>query len=457
MKLHFKEQEFQLNAVNAVCALFEGQKIEYSAFTVASTVNMPLMFIDYSMGNRLTLEDSVILENMHRVQDKNHLPRTEDLSGMQFSVEMETGTGKTYVYTRTILELNKRYGFSKFIIVVPSIAIREGVYKSLQTTQEHFAAIYNNPTVRYFIYNSNKLSDIRAFATAANIEIMIINIDAFKKAENVINQQIDRFYGEAAIDYIKKVRPIVIIDEPQSVDNTEKAKDAIASLNPLCVLRYSATHREKINLLYRLTPVDAFEQGLVKQIFVASNKSDINFNKPYVKLLSVSNDSGYSARVELDVRNKSGQTKRKALTVKPNSDLYELSGNRELYQGYIVKGINCEFGSEEIEFGNTEVIKLEQVIGDVDDIELKRVQIRRTIETHLDKELRYYNKGIKVLSLFFVANSVKMIHKQRSKIDPPFYKTGGYFDNQGDFCGYFSFTPTRYVYQKDCPRKRYLS
>ena len=402
MKLQFKEQGFQLEAVDAVCSLFEGQKREYSVFTVASTVNTPLMFPSISIANSITISQDEILKNMQNVQARNHLARTTDLAGMQFSIEMETGTGKTYVYTRTILELNKRYGFTKFIIVVPSIAIREGVYKSLQTTKEHFASIYNNPSVRYFIYNSNKLSDIRTFATASNIEIMIINIDAFKKAENVINQQLDRFFGEAAIDYVKKVHPIVIIDEPQSVDNTDKAKEAIASLNPLCVLRYSATHREKINLLYRLTPVDAYERKLVKQIFVASNKSEINFNKPYIKLISVINDPSFTARLEIDVRNKAGQIKRKTVSVKPNSDLYAVSGNRDLYYGYLVSGIDCEPGNEKIEFSNTESVPLGKAIGDTDDLEIKRVQIRRTIETHLDKELRYLTKGIKVLSLFFI-------------------------------------------------------
>ena len=233
-----------------------------------------------------------MLTNMRAVQKNNLLPQTEDLQGRQFSLEMETGTGKTYVYTKTVYELNRQYGFTKFIIVVPSIAIREGVYKSLQTTQEHFSALYDNTPCRYFIYNSSKLSDVRQFATSTNIEIMIINIDAFRKAENVINQQQDRLNGEAAIRFIQDTNPIVIIDEPQSVDNTQKAKEAIASLNPLCIFRYSATHREKVNLLYRLTPVDAYQMGLVKQICVSSNQATSGFNKPYIKLLSVSNANG---------------------------------------------------------------------------------------------------------------------------------------------------------------------
>ena len=228
-------------------------------------------------------------------------------------MRLETGTGKTYVYTKTIFELNRRYGFTKFIVVVPSVAIREGVYKSFQVTEEHFALQYDSVPCRYFIYNSAKLSDVRQFAASANIEVMIINIDAFKKAENIINQAQDKLNGETAMGFIRDTNPIVIIDEPQSVDNTPKAKEAIASLNPLCVLRYSATHREKINLLYRLTPVDAYQMGLVKQICVSSNQVAGGFNRPYIRLLAVSHENGFRARVELDVRGKDGRVTRKAV------------------------------------------------------------------------------------------------------------------------------------------------
>lgn len=316
---------------------------------------------------------------------------------------METGTGKTYVYTKTVFELNKRFGFTKFIIVVPSVAIREGVYKSFQITQEHFGILYNNVPCRYFIYSSARLSDVRQFATSANIEIMIINIDAFKKAENVINQAQDRLSGESAMRFIRDTCPIVIIDEPQSVDNTSKAKEAIASLNPLCVLRYSATHREKVNLLFRLTPVDAYQMGLVKQISVFSNQVSHGFNKPYIKLLSViKDDKGYRAKVEMDVRGKDGKVARKTVTLKPNADLFVLSGQRELYEGYVVAGIDCTPGYECIEFGNTESLKLHQTIGGIDENIVKRTQILRTIEAHFEKEIRFAKKGIKVLSLFFI-------------------------------------------------------
>ncbi|MCM1135795.1 MAG: DEAD/DEAH box helicase family protein [Clostridium sp.] len=400
MKLKFKQQDFQTDAVNAVCALFDGQQRRTSTFYIEHW--QLELFADIGVSNTISLDDKRMIENMQAVQQKNLLPQTDDLQGRQFSIEMETGTGKTYVYTKTIYELNRLYGFTKFIVVVPSVAIREGVYKSLQTTQEHFSALYDNAPCHYFIYNSSKLSGVRQFATSANIEIMIINIDAFRKAENIINQQQDKLNGDTAISYIRAARPIVIIDEPQSVDNTQKAKDAIASLAPLCVFRYSATHREKINLLYRLTPVDAYQMGLVKQICVSSNQAMGGFNKSYIKLLSVSNEDGFRARVEIDVAGKNGKVSRKALTVKPGADLCKLSGGRDLYEGYVVSGIDCTPGMEQIELSNTNVVRLGKAIGDIDENVVKRMQIRRTIEAHLDKELRYTQKGIKVLSLFFI-------------------------------------------------------
>ena len=402
MKLKFKQQDFQTDAVAAVCALFDGQQKETSTFSMEKSGSQMRLFQDVGVANALYIGDERIIENMQAVQRRHNLPQTAELQGRQFSVEMETGTGKTYVYTKTIYELNRLYGFTKFIIVVPSVAIREGVYKSLQVTQEHFSAIYDNAPCRYFIYNSAKLSDVRQFATSTNIEIMIINIDAFRKAENVINQQQDRLNGDAAIRFIQDTNPIVIIDEPQSVDNTQKAKDAIASLNPLCVFRYSATHRERVNLLYRLTPVDAYQMGLVKQICVSSNQIAGGYNRPYIRLLSVSNENGFRARIEIDIADKDGNVSRKTITVKQDADLYKLSGNRDLYEGYTISGIDCTPGMEQIELSGVDVIRLGKAIGDVDENTMKRAQIRRTIEAHLDKELRYTEKGIKVLSLFFI-------------------------------------------------------
>ena len=401
MKLKFKKQVFQTDAAEAVADLFLGQEKNSTTFDIIEERQAQL-FKEFGTGNSLLIDDDKIIENMHAVQKRNNLPLTDDLEGRNFSVEMETGTGKTYVYIKTIFELNKRYGFTKFIIVVPSVAIREGVYKSFEITKEHFGATYDNVPCRYFIYNSAKLSDVRQFATSANIEIMIINIDAFRKAENVINQEQEKLNGETAMRYIQDTNPIVIIDEPQSVDTTKKAKDAIKQLNPLCILRYSATHKDKLNLLYRLTPVDAYQMGLVKQICVYSNTVENDFNKPYIRLLSVSQENGFTAKIELDIRDKSGKVDRKTKVIKPGTDLFVLSGERDMYEGYTVEGIDCTPSMEAIEFTNAEYVKVGQAIGGVNDAIIKKAQIRRTIETHLNKELMYFDKGIKVLSLFFI-------------------------------------------------------
>lgn len=405
MKLKFKNQEFQTDAVNAVADLFKGQEKASMTFSIAdNSAQMSLLQNEFGFGNKLLLDKETLVSNLQNIQKAHALPQTDIESGkaLPISIEMETGTGKTYVYTKTILELNKRYGFTKFIIVVPSIAIREGVNKSFQITEEHFKNQYDSVPYRYFIYNSAKLSDVRAFATSSNIEIMIINIDAFKKAENIINQEQDKLNGETAMRYIQDTNPVVIIDEPQSVDNTPKAKEAIAMLNPLCVLRYSATHREKQNLVYRLTPVDAYQMGLVKQICVISNSVINDSNKPYIALKSVSNSGGFSAKLEIDVENKDGKVSRKTITVKPGDDLYLKSGHRQLYEGYVVAGIDCTSGYECIEFSNAECLNLGKTIGSVDENIIKRAQIYHTIKTHLEKEIRLFDKGIKVLSLFFI-------------------------------------------------------
>ena len=409
MKLKFKNQQFQTDAASSIVDLFKGQEKLQSTFEITNIESTDLFNQnEFGVSNVVKISKEELLNNMHEIQRKNNLPLTDDIVDengalhLSFSEEMETGTGKTYVYTKTIFELNKRYGFTKFIIVVPSVAIREGVHKSLEVTREHFENQYDNVPCRYFIYNSSKLSDVRQFATSSNIEIMIINIDAFKKAENIINQAQDKLNGETAMKYIQATNPIVIIDEPQSVDNTDKAKEAIASLNPSCVLRYSATHREKINLMYRLTPVDAYQMGLVKQICVSSNEVANDFNKPYVKLLSVSNENGFRAKIELDVEAKGGSVSRKTVTVKPNDDLFLISGERELYDGYAIAGIDCTPGFECIEFSNTETVMLGKSIGSIDENIIKEAQIKKTIRIHLDKELRYRDHGIKVLSLFFI-------------------------------------------------------
>ena len=319
--------------------------------------------------------------------------------------------------------MNKRYGFTKFIIVVPSIAIKEGVHSSLNATKEHFMEKYDNVVYNYFVYDSNHLERIREFATSTNIEIMIINIDAFRKSfdktdaeagkelkANIIHRTSDKLSGNRPIDLISGTNPIVIIDEPQSVDGTKKSKEAIASLNPLCTLRYSATHKELYNLMYRLTPVDAYQENLVKHIEVASITSNEASTKPYVKVMSVSDKKGYSCRLEIYVNNKkTGVIDKKIVTAKTTDDLWELSNEVDYYKdaGYIIDNIDCFPGEESVTFSNGEFLNIGDVLGNVDDAAMKKAQIRQTIEMHLNKELHYVKQGIKVLSLFFIDEVAK--------------------------------------------------
>ena len=419
MKLKFDPNlDFQREAINSITNLFEGQETCLTNFTVAPLKREEgwldgVEQSDLGIGNRLRLLDEDILKNVRAIQLRNGLAPSEVLEGLNFTVEMETGTGKTYVYLRTIFELNRTYGFTKFIIVVPSIAIKEGVYKALQMTEEHFKALYDNTACDYFVYDSQKLGQVRSFATSDNIQIMVINIDAFRKSfddpekeskANIIHRSHDRMTGNKPIEFIQATNPIVIIDEPQSVDTTEKSKAAIRSLNPLCTLRYSATHVDKYNMMYKLDSIDAYERKLVKQIEVASVEIQDAHNKAFIRLLKVDNKkSPITAQVEIDVRQGSGSAKRTKKTVRSGDDLLELSGGRDVYDGYIVEDIYCESGNEYVSFtSKPDIIRLNQSIGDVNENEQKRLQIRKTIEEHLEKEMLLRPRGLKVLSLFFI-------------------------------------------------------
>jgi len=421
MKIQFDPNlDFQKQAIESVAGVFEGQEICQTNFTVAplqytTQQVIPGMENNLGIGNRLKLLPEDIHKNIRKIQLQNGLAPSEKMDSMDFTVEMETGTGKTYVYLRSIFEMNRLYGFTKFIIVVPSIAIKEGVAKSLEITAEHFKELYENVTFDAFVYDSSKLSDVRNFATSPDIQIMVINIDAFRKSftdpekenkANIIHRSHDRMTGAKPIEYIQETNPIVIVDEPQSVDTTSKSKEAIRSLNPLCTLRYSATHIDKHHMLYKLDSVDAYEQKLVKQIEVAGVEVKDGHNKAYIKLLSVNNKkSPITAKIEIDCRMKNGNIKRKAVVVSSGADLLDAkySGGRDIYDGYIIEDIYCEKGNEYISFtSKPEILKLGQAIGEVDPDEYKRLQIRKTIEEHLDKEMRLRPQGIKVLSLFFI-------------------------------------------------------
>ena len=392
MKLHFQSDlAYQKDAIDAVVGLFEGQTADdMDAFELTSDI--PGQF-----PNKLSLSEEQILKNLHEVQAKGELPLSSSLDGMHFSIEMETGTGKTYVYLRTIYELNRQYGFRKFVIVVPSVAIREGVLKNLDITHDHFQNLYDHVPIRYYVYNRNDISQLRGFATGDHIEVLVINIDSFAKDKNVINKRHET--GVKPIQYIQSARPVVIIDEPQNME-TEKRSAAIANLNPLCTLRYSATHRNRYNPVYSLNPIRAYDLGLVKQIEVDSVLEENAFNDSFVVLESIKPaKKSITAKVTIDINGRDGVI-RKTVTVKTGDDLYRLSNEREIYRNrYIVNEIDASNGC--LVFSNGIAIYTGERRDDLHD-EIMKYQIRRTIEEHLRKEQRLNPAGIKVLSLFFI-------------------------------------------------------
>ena len=425
MKLHFEPNlDYQQAAIASVCDLFRGQETCQTTFTVSSqsgsTVfgqgelgldgsfsqgQLGLVQNELSVGNRLTLLDDQLRANLNDIQLRNGLRPSASLVSGDFTVEMETGTGKTYVYLRSIFELNKQYGFTKFVIVVPSIAIKEGVYKTLQITQEHFRNLYTGVPFDFFLYDSSKLGQVRNFATSQHIQVMVITVGAINKQDvNNLYKDSEKTGGEKPIDLIRATRPIIIVDEPQSVDGGLKGqgKEALDKMNPLCTLRYSATHADKHHQVFRLDAVDAYEQKLVKQIEVASASVDGGHNKAYVRLISVSNKANkIRAVLEVDVQ-RATSVSREHITVQAGDDLAQRT-HRPIYEGFLVEDIGCRKGDEYLQLSNQEnPLRIGEAVGGVDEDAMKRQMIRRTIEEHLDKELRFKPLGIKVLSLFFI-------------------------------------------------------
>ena len=416
MKLKFESnQQYQLDAINAAVAIFAGQpKDGDSANRHMDRGRQLSLEATIAKGNSLMLDVAQIIENTHKIQEKNGIEKSETKEsgfsipitfpletsekslkhGMNFSIEMETGTGKTYVYLRTIHELHQHYGWKKFIIVVPSVAIREGVLKNLAITGEHFADLYNKPEMDYYVWDSKKTGQAREFATNDTLQIMVITIDSFAKAQNVMNRQSD--YGRP-LDFIKATRPVVILDEPQNME-TDIRRNAIASLNPLCTLRYSATHKHLYNLLYRLTPVDAYDKGLVKKIEVHSVQSEDNYNDAYINVLSLERQSKTRsfAKIEVDASDEYG-LQRKIIKAFPGDDLEAKTG-RSVYAGYYVESIN--HGDDCVEFSNGKVVYVGQRDESLHDDIIKR-QIELTIDDHFDKQRRL-GSSVKVLSLFFI-------------------------------------------------------
>lgn len=396
MKLEFEANlEYQKTAISAVVELFKGQSKHTAGFNLYSNGNNDPII---AVKNNLDIDKEQIFQNLQEIQEKNGIAKSQSLDSMDFSVEMETGTGKTYVYLRTIYELNAHYGFSKFIIVVPSIAIREGVQKSLEITHAHFQNIYAREPLNYTIYNSKRPVDIKDFAQRNNIEIIVMNIDSFAKDQNVINKINET--GHKLIEYIQATSPVVIIDEPQNME-TEKRKEAIKSLNGLCHLRYSATHKHQYNSVYQLDPAKAYDLGLVKQIEVDSIYSDAAFNDAYVFVGDFKTaKTSCSVKLTIHVNDKVG-VKKKTISAKVGDDLFELSNHREVYKdGYILNEMNVQ--DENITFSNGITLYKGLENGNDAKDDIKRFQIRRTIKEHLAKEAKLSKDGIKVLSLFFI-------------------------------------------------------
>jgi len=433
MKLQFDpNQQFQLDAVNAVADLFEGQPEGAAEFSVVQTGQWEGLFAgqqrsELGLGNQLLLAEDELRANARAVQLRNDIdvatpeaaleawslfdaPAEQTRSCPHFSVEMETGTGKTYVYLRTILELSRRYGFRKFVIVVPSVAIREGVVKNIEITRTHFEALYDNLRFESYVYDAKRVSQLRQFGTSTNVQILIINIDAFRKnftgteaeqKSNVIYKESDKLSGRQPIEFVQAARPIVIIDEPQSVDSTNKAQEAIRALNPLCTLRYSATHRNPYNLVYRLDPVRAFELRLVKQIVVGSAVAEGAANEPFVRLESVDYKKGIKARLRIHKPTANG-VKESSVTAKQGANLFVLSEERPQYKdGFEIAEISAEPGNELVRFSNGRVLRVGETMGGLQE-DVWRVQIQQTVRRHLEKELRLQARGVKVLSLFFI-------------------------------------------------------
>ena len=416
MKLKFNpDLDYQQDAIGSTLALFEGLSPAGNAY------------VERGIANDLHMDQEKLLTNLQQVQEQRYIERSEQLivdddpyDFINYSVEMETGTGKTYVYLRTLFELHREHGLRKFIIVVPSVAIREGVLSSIAMMKSHFRSLYDNVPFDHYVYSSKDLSKVRQFAVANTVQIMVINIQAFQKDAgnvedyneltevqrkklNIIHQELDRMMGRP-IEFIQQVRPVVLIDEPQSVDATPKAKRAIRHLNPLFALRYSATHKNPFNEVYQLGPVKAYEMKLVKQISVSSIQAEHNINDTFIKLLQI----GYvgkakspSASVVIFEEAPNG-TREKQVKLKQGTDLSDHT-NREGYQGYVVDEIYAEPGSEYVRFANNTVLEPEQEQGGVQDDILKE-QIRQTVEEHFKKERNLKKQGlpVKVLSLFFI-------------------------------------------------------
>ncbi len=403
----------QQEAISAAVDLFLGMPLANSPFSLSSLAEGQLLITELGVPNPTPMDEATfrreVLANLQRVQERNDIRASEVLDGMHFSVEMETGTGKTYAYLRTAFELNRAYGFTKFVIVVPSVAIREGVLATIRSMGDHLRGLYLQP-FDAAVYDSRQLRRVRQFATANTIQILVMNIQAFQKdleeddecaggTANVINRAQDRMSGRRPIEFIQATRPVVIVDEPQNMES-DKASAAIERLNPFCTLRYSATHKRTYNLLYRLGPIEAYDRRLVKRIEVASVVADDNLNAAFVRLVRV---DPKKMQAQIRVNHGSGPaTKQKNIWVKKGDDLSVTSDERQEYaNGFIVDDISFRAGAEALDFANGRTVPLGSSSEGFDE-DTRRVQVEETIRQHLDKERALQGQGVKVLSLFFL-------------------------------------------------------
>lgn len=436
MKFQYKDQQFQVDAVNAVTSVFEGQPKQTSSsyvMDIGDEENVTLDILNGFKNFPISLSDNHLLENIKSVQRDNGLiidnrlikmaiggkDKTTEIDNscekLTLSVEMETGTGKTYTYIKTIFELNKQYGWSKFIIVVPNIAIREGIAKTFESTAEHFKNTYGI-SIRSFIYNSKHLDKIDAFAGDAGINVMIVNTQAFNARgadARRIDMELDQFRGRRPIDVIASTNPIMIIDEPQSVlgNGTKSALNAtrvgLAKFNPLFLINYSATHRENYNMVYRLDAVDAYTKQLVKKIAVKGIEvSGSSASNGYLYIESIIEKPNLKVRVQFERISPTGKIVKTSKLIDRGTNIYQLSNEIEAYRsGFVVSEINAI--EQYVEFTNGLKLDVGEVVGNTNDEDLRRIQIRETIHSHLDKEARLFKRGIKTLSLFFIDEVVK--------------------------------------------------
>ena len=446
MRIKFKVQSYQSAAVQAVVDCFKGQP-PASAEAISCRIDpgqakkgVEDLFAEAGFKNPdLKLTDAALLENITRVQYQQNLPQSKELvktkvSKINLDVEMETGTGKTYCYIKTIFQLNKQYGLSKFIIVVPSIAIREGVAKSLEITAEHFLETYHKKA-RFFIYNSKQLHQLESFSSDAGISVMVINVQAFaaRGADNRrIYEELDDFQSRRPIDVISANRPILILDEPQKMEGAATLK-SLEEFKALMVLRYSATHKTTHNKIHRLDALDAYNQKLVKKIAVRgiSVKGLAGTNAYlYLQSIEISTKKPPEARVEFEQKLKSGEIKRVVRKLVKTDNLFDLSNGLDQYRGYVIADINAN--TDTLSFTNGIELFVGEADGDVNEAALRRIQIREAIKAHFDKELALFQQGIKVLTLFFIDEVAK-------------YRDYAAADEKGDYARIFEEEYTQYL------------